>query len=146
VVTPDQLVGAWRLESWVIVTGDRRDEPFGADATGLLTYTADGAMQATICAAGRIPYSGTSARRSSDAEVARAARSFFSYAGTWHLDDEEVVHDVTLALDPGFVGSQQRRHVALDADRLVLSADEPVGGQCRHHRLTWRRRVTEPAP
>jgi hypothetical protein len=74
--------------------------------------------------------------------VARAARSFFAYAGTWHLDDEVVVHDVTHALDPGFVGTQQRRRVDLDGDLLVLSADEPIGDALRHHRLTWRR----PAP
>lgn len=137
--SPDDLVGAWQLASWEVSTGGRVVHPFGPDATGVLTYTSDGIMQATIAGAGRQPYSGPTARRSPDVEVARAARSFFAYAGTWHLDDEVVVHDVTHGLDPGFVGTQQRRRVDLDGDLLVLSADEPIGDALRHHRLTWRR-------
>jgi len=140
-VVPEQLVGAWCLSTWEIVTDGRPARPFGPDAIGLLTYSADGMMQATIAAPDRVPYSGPSARSSPDAEVASAARSFFSYGGTWHLDGEEVVHDVTIALDPGFVGTEQRRRVALDGDLLVLSADEPVGEGTRHHRLSWRRNV-----
>jgi hypothetical protein len=137
----EHLVGAWHLVSWEVVTDGRRDEPFGPNATGVITYTADGMMQATIAAADRQPYSGPSARRSPDAEVARAARCYFSYAGPWHLDGEVVVHDVTHALDPGFVGTAQRRTVELDGDRLVLSAVEPTGDASRLHRLTWRRNV-----
>lgn len=138
-VAAEHLVGAWHLVSWEVVTDGRSTEPFGPGATGVITYTADGMMQATIAAADREPYSGPSARRSPDAEVARAARSYFSYAGPWHLDGEVVVHDVTHALDPGFVGTQQRRDVHLDGDRLVLSAVEPIGEVSRLHRLIWRR-------
>lgn len=138
-VLPEQLVGTWHLVTWEVVTDGHSRHPFGADASGLLTYSADGVMQATIAADGREPYSGPSARRSPDAEVARAARSYFSYAATWHLDGEVVVHEVIHALDPGFVGSQQRRHADLDGDRLTLSATEPWGESTRRHRLAWRR-------
>ena len=140
-VAAEQLVGAWHLVTWEVVTDGQTNEPFGPDAKGVITYTADGMMQATIASAEREPYSGPSARRSPDAEVARAARTYFSYAGPWHLDGEVVVHDVTHALDPGFVGTQQRRNVDLVGDRLVLSAVEPVGDVSRLHRLTWRRNV-----
>ncbi len=138
-VTAEHLVGAWHLVSWEVVTDGQTNEPFGPDATGVITYTADGMMQATIAAADRQPYSGPSARRSPDDEVAHATRTFFSYAGPWHLDGEVVVHEVTHALDPGFVGTQQRRNVDLDGERLVLSAVEPIGELSRVHRLTWRR-------
>ncbi len=143
-VAAEHLVGAWHLVAWEVLTDGQHDEPFGSGATGVITYTADGMMQATIAAADREPYTGPSARRSPDAEVADAARTYFSYAGPWHLDGEVVVHDVTHALDPGFVGSEQRRHVDLDGDLLVLSATEPIGETSRRHRLTWRRNV--PAP
>ena len=143
-VAADELVGAWHLVSWEVVTDGRAVHPFGDDADGVLTYTADGTMQATVAAAGRQPYSAPTARRSPDGEVAAAARAYFSYAGTWHLDGAVVVHDVTLALDPGFVGTRQRRHADLDGDRLTLSADEPVGDTRRHHRLTWRRAADRP--
>ena len=61
---PVDLVGAWRLKRWETVYRDgRRTEPFGARATGLLQYTADGWMSANIMAAGRPKLSGTNPRR-----------------------------------------------------------------------------------
>ncbi len=140
-VAPESLVGAWHLVAWEVHAAGERRLPFGQEPVGILSYTADGALQATVTAEGRAPFSATSARRSPDAEVAAAARTYFSYAGRWHLDGLEVVHEVTLALDPGLVGTRQRRRVDLEGDRLVLSADETVDGQARHHRLTWRRNV-----
>jgi hypothetical protein len=143
VLDPDALLGSWRLRRWEVTTDGVPSLPFGADAEGLLSYTPDGWMQATIAAGGRAPLSGPSARVSPDDEVATAARSYFSYAGRWHLavDDDPpvVVHEVVVALDPGFVGTTQRRVVDLVGDQLTLSADEPVGERTRHHLLVWHR-------
>jgi hypothetical protein len=52
------------------------------------------------------------------------------------------VHNVTHALNPNFVGSQQIRNVALAPDgTLTLSASDLIPGtqSLRHHRLIWRR-------
>jgi hypothetical protein len=143
VLDPDALLGSWRLLRWEVTTDGVPSLPFGADAEGLLSYTPDGWMQATIAARGRDPLSGPSARVSPDGEVATAARSYFSYAGRWHLevDDDQpvVVHEVVVALDPGFVGTTQRRVVDLVGGQLTLSADEPVRERTRHHLLVWHR-------
>lgn len=51
-----RLLGAWSLAAWHIATDRDRDEPglpFGADAPGLLLYTADGWMNASIARSGR---------------------------------------------------------------------------------------------
>ncbi len=136
---PEHLIGGWRLTSWDVTTADAITYPFGDDAEGLLTYTPDGWMQATVVAAGRPRLSHPSPRRVPDAELAAAARDFFSYAGRWHLEDTTVVHEVLLSANPEMVGTRQRRHVRLEGRSLTLSADEPVGEHVRHHRLAWHR-------
>jgi hypothetical protein len=139
----DALLGSWRLLRWELTTDGVPSLPFGSDAEGLLTYTPDGWMQAAIAAGGRHLLSGPSARVSPDSEVAAAARGYFSYGGRWHLEEVDgqavVVHQVVVALDPGLVGTTQRRVVDLVGDQLTLSADEPAGGHIRRHLLIWHR-------
>ena len=152
--TAADLLGTWQLVAWELEVGGRVEQPFGDRPTGLLSYTPDGWMQATIAAAGRPGLSGPSARSSPDVEVAATARTYFSYAGRWWLqtatdpqthDDLEVVcHEVVLALDPAMVGTIQRRRVHLADDRLTLSATESLGAATRHHRLVWQPAPTTP--
>ena len=49
-ISKEELHGTWQLESWTIGYSDRDDfsYPFGEDPTGLLLYTADGWMSASI--------------------------------------------------------------------------------------------------
>ncbi len=146
--TAADLLGTWQLIAWEIDGGGRLEQPFGPRPVGLLSYTPDGWMQASIAAAERHALSGPSTRSSPDVEVAATARSYFSYAGRWWLetgrdepfeDNVEVVcHEVVVALDPAMVGSIQRRHAHLDAGRLTLAAAEEVGTTIRHHRLVWQ--------
>jgi hypothetical protein len=151
VLDPDALCGGWRLHRWEVTTDGVPSLPFGADADGVLTYTADGWMQAAIAAGARGTLSGATGRVSPDGEVAAMARSYFSYAGRWYLEERDghpvVVHEVVVALDPGFVGTIQRRTADLVGDQLTLSADEPVGDRTRHHLLVWHRDdVRRPLP
>jgi hypothetical protein len=134
------LVGAWHLQSWEVRTEAGTQLPFGAEPCGLLTYTADGYMQASISVAGRPVLSGSSPRQASAEEQASAFRSFFSYAGRYELRDLDVVHHVEIALNPAMVGTDQVRHAEMADDVLVLTADEFLSnGSARGHRLTWRR-------
>lgn len=170
-VTADALLGAWQLVSWEITTGAEVVHPFGVDVQGVLIYTPDGVMQTMMMASNRPALSGRSVRASPDIEVAAAARSCFAYVGRWWLEGDEVCHEVTLALDPGLVGTTQRRRVRLGA-LLVLEADEPLRTRdhpdapgpasghpgvghdpprdtaapgYRHHRLVWRRASDAPS-
>lgn len=141
-LTQDALVGAWDLVDWRIEYDDGRPSthPFGTDATGQITYTADGRMSAVIQQAGRQPL-GAPSPRQAPAEACRAAyTSFFCYAGSWSLDGECVVHHLTLALNPAMLGSEQRRLARLEGETLELSAAEPIAsGVTRTHRIRWRR-------
>ena len=143
-VTAEKLVGAWQLERWEILReaagGERAASlPFGAGAEGLLLYTADGWMSATLMAEGRRPLSRANPRNAPAAERAAAFDGYFSYAGRWSLDGRQVRHEVTVALNPAMVGTLQLREARLDGRTLTLSAEETVADGLRRHRLLWRR-------
>lgn len=137
------LVGTWRLESWTIEypASGRVTQPFGAVPDGLLMYSSDGHMSATLQRPGRARLSRADPNAVSDAEKAAAFAGYLQYAGTWSVADGHVVHEVELAMNPNLIGTRLVRHVALDGDRLELGAEEPLEspGQSRRHRIVWRR-------
>ncbi len=146
--TAQDLLGVWNLVRWEITYADGRPTtyPFGPNATGLIQYTHDGGMAACIARAGRAPLSSASVRSAPEDERLAAFESFFQYAGRYEVRQHEgraqVVHHVSHALNPNFVGSDQIRNMDFAADgTLTLSASDPVPDSTtlRHHRLIWRR-------
>ncbi len=139
-IDPQRLVGAWQLERWEIAYEDGTASlPFGPDAEGLLLYTADGWMSASIMTAGRARLSRANPRAAPAAERATAFDGYFSYCGRWRIVGQGVQHDVSIALNPGMVGTPQVRAVLLRDRTLTLSAEEAGPGGIRVHRLRWRR-------
>ncbi len=136
----DELVGSWHLLRWQCIYEDgSATEPFGAGAEGLLLYSADGWMSACIMSRGRARLSVANPREAPEAERIAAFDGYFSYAGRWSILDHRVQHEVTLALNPGMVGTLQLREARLEGRELTLSAEEPARGGTRTHRLVWRR-------
>ena len=143
------LLGTWHLVRWDITYGDGRAPslPYGAQATGMILYTTDGHLNACIARAGRLPLSSESVRSAPEAERLAAFESYFQYAGPYRIRTEggrqQVVHTVTHALNPNFVGTQQVRNMDITEDmlQLTLSASDTVPGTgvARHHRLVWSR-------
>ena len=112
------LIGAWRLESWSLVYEDgRADEyPLGKKATGFILYTADGHMSATLARAGRAPMS------RDDAEAkALAYDGCFAYAGRYEVRKGVAYHSIEVATNPALAGVTSTRHILLDGTRLTLS-------------------------
>jgi len=143
-MTPNPLLGTWHLERWSITYADGRPPtfPFGEDVQGLLVYTHDGTMSGIIARAGRRPMSSESAKTAPPAEQLAAFQSYFSYAGRYAIEGDDVVHHVTQALFPNLVGTDQRRRMRFfDGDALELTAEDHVPGSSivRTHRLQWRR-------
>lgn len=143
--TLSSLLGSWRLESWVISYSDGRPNqyPFGESPEGSLLYTPEGRMLAAVARGDRQALSVSVPHRASAAEKAAAFDSFFSYGGRFHIDGDSVVHLVDIALNPNFVGTEQRRHMHFEGDRLILSAREKLSENeetqlVRTHRLCWR--------
>jgi len=147
----DALLGTWHLVRWEIAYSDLRAPtlPFGAQATGMIQYTADGFMSACIARGARGRLSSDSVRSAPEAERLAAFESYFQYAGPYSVEElagqQQVTHHVTHALNPNFVGTQQVRNMTFATDGgLTLSASDTVPGTdiARHHRLIWTRTGT----
>lgn len=139
-IDEDRLVGAWSLLRWATVYEDGSiTEPLGPGAHGLLLYTADGWMSASIMAAGRAALSRANPRTAPTRERAAAFDGYFSYAGRWRVRDGRIRHEVTVSLNPAMTGTLQWRDARLAARTLTLSASEAAGRASRLHELTWRR-------
>ncbi len=141
------LVGTWRLVDWTFqVDGDKTYRPYNGDATGLLTYTDDGRMCASLMKRARVPTTAKTINAATARERARLASTFQSYAGSYRIDGDTVIHDVEVSLFPNWVGGEQLRHITWQPDgdggrNLLLSTPpEPTeAGRTAVNRLLWRR-------
>jgi hypothetical protein len=138
------LLGTWRLLSWENRSADGDvTHPLGPGAVGYLTYTADGYMFVVLMRAGRAAFGADDLLAGSDDELAAAAASYISYAGTYELRATTVVHHVRASLFPNWVGTDQERLVEWDGGRLILSTVPTVfGGRRQTARLVWERAET----
>ncbi len=120
------LVGAWRLESWSFEYEDgRREFPLGPEARGMLLYTPEGRVSATLM---------STAARGTDQPHASLA-----YAGRYEERDGTVHHSIDIASDPALVGVTTTRHIAWDGDGLMLSGPDFRAGTGRSEKIVWRR-------
>jgi Lipocalin-like domain len=138
---PEDFIGTWRLVDWRIEYDDGSvTRPFGEGAQGYILYAADGTMTASIAKGAREKFGIANARNASADQKARAFDSYFHYAGPWRIDGEDVVHSVTMSLNPDMTGTDQRRRAQFHGNgALTLCASEVFGdGTMRHHILQWR--------
>jgi hypothetical protein len=137
------LVGTWLLRSWTAEGDDGSVlQPMGDHPEGILVYASDGTMITTIGEPDRSPIDGGDMLAGPLDQRLAALSSFIAYAGTYRVDGDDVVHAVTMSLFPNWIGTEQRRHVELAADRrtLTLSADPFVlRGRRSAQRLAWER-------
>lgn len=136
-----RFVGAWSLVSTEETLTDGSKRPYldvGPNGKGYLMYTADGHM----CAAGMNPDrpAWIDVNKPTDAEKLRAMDSFFGYCGRYEIDiaNHVMYHYPEVALDPGFVGSEQKRPYRLDGDVLTFSDKDTTPG-IESYAITWRK-------
>jgi hypothetical protein len=117
----ERFLGAWELVDWRATDGDGNVRfPYGEDAQGQITYTADGRMSAHLM---RPP-----------ADPSNAPPQHLSYWGTFSLQASEgtVTHHVIGTSQANWIGSDQVRQFTFEGDdRLVLALGT--------NRLTWAR-------
>jgi hypothetical protein len=137
------LVGAWQLVEWHIEypPGERRTQPFGPAPEGLLLYTADGHMSASMQRPARRRLSRANVGAVTAEEKAGAFDACVQYAGRWRVSGTIVQHEVDVAMNPNLLGTRQVREALLRGDELELRAVEPLEapGSARVHRILWRR-------
>ena len=140
--SPADFIGTWNLADWRIEYADGGvTRPFGESALGYIVYAADFTMTASIAKAMRPSFGVANARNASAQQKAEAFDSYFHYAGPWRVDGEDVVHRVTMSLNPDMTGTDQRRRAEFDGKGgLILSASEVTkDGALRRHILQWIR-------
>lgn len=148
-MTEHDLVGSWKLVDWTVkMNGGREVRPFAGKATGVITYTDEGRMVATLMKEGRPEIGTRSFNEATAMERASAAAGYLSYAGTYEVRGEMVLHHVDLSLFPDWVGGTQIRHIdwlenkdgTVDLELSDLGIDDDHRTATIH--LRWHR-VTE---
>lgn len=124
----EQLIGVWKLISYVRHRDGKTDHPYTERPVGRITYDSAGRMSAQLMRPGRkstVP-SGVSFvnGRASDAEIKEAVNGFIAYYGSYRVDEasQTVIHHVEACLVPSWVGTDLVRKYKFSGNRVMLSA------------------------
>src|SRR3546814_751315 len=103
-----ELVGRWRVLSWVQHYDDGRDvHPMGHDIDGFLHYDHE-RMTALISRRNRTPFADNAQWAASEYEKAAAYDGFLSYSGRYVLEADQLTHFVDMSLFPNWCGGAQK--------------------------------------
>jgi len=136
------LVGHWKLVSFEAAGGNATEFPLGRDVSGQLIYDAAGHMAVQIMKLGRPSFESGDQGAGTAEEVSAAFQGYVAYFGTYVVDERSrlVTHRIAGSLFPNWIGSEQRREIVLEGDRLTLSTPPMLfQGKQRVFRLVWKR-------
>jgi Lipocalin-like domain len=127
------IVGTWKLVRATArdANGSALPVPYGSNAMGRVTFSADGRMMSVVCD-GRpeLP--------------AGAGRDYSSYCGNYSFDGARLVTRVDAASDPSRIGSDQARGVRFEGGHMILSPPpRGTGERAEYRELTWERIAAE---
>ena len=137
----ERLIGTWKLVSVVreeVPSGAKVDF-FGPEPHGFINYGPDGRMIALITRSGRVKPAGQSP---TPAEAEALFRSMLSYAGTYTVEGNEVMHHVDISWNESFTGTDQKRIASFVGDQLQLAtvpSRDPVDGKMSVRTMTWQK-------
>jgi hypothetical protein len=133
------VVGAWKLESFVIDSSTESEKPrFGLNPVGYLIYTASGRMSATLMAAHRERLDSPKGATSTPDELTQSLGNFLSYAGRYEIRGNRVFHHIEVSVFTNLVGTTLEREFTLNGDTLTIRTLPPeIWGTS--NRLVWRR-------
>ncbi len=122
-LTPDDLIGSWRLTRYVFRGADGGERPrYAGGAEGRLHYLPDGFMSAHLAASEAAPTGEDMLALSGDA--ARAALAgYLGYCGRWRIEGGRVRHDVEMCVRPDWIGRTVWRDAQLSDGVLRLTTD-----------------------
>ena len=102
-MTADQLVGRWKLVSWLARNGDGEvSYPFGERAEGSLVYTRGGWMSGQLAVSDRDALATNDVVGGDEIERTAAYSSYIAYAGTNEVVGDVVIHRVKMSLFPNW--------------------------------------------
>jgi len=128
----DKVIGTWKLISIETLRpgGQVSDVWMGPHPTGLIIYLPNGYMSVQIMRDPRPTFKESRLTGTSD-EVRKAYYAYYSYWGTYTVDEKEgtIEHKLQGSLFPEEVGRTRKRTVQLDGIKLVLATPPFKAGQ-----------------
>lgn len=138
--THADFIGTWRLVSFESKADGQTTHPFGREAQGTLVYSPAGRMAVMLSKPARERFAGNDAVRATAEEKAAAFDSCLSYAGTFEVNGDAVIHRLEQCTFPNWVGTAQRRFFKFDGNRLTLETPPiQTDGRPTVSRLVWER-------
>ncbi|MBZ5752360.1 lipocalin-like domain-containing protein [Metabacillus litoralis] len=139
----EQVIGIWTLVSYEVVDNmGNKTYPMGEDATGFIMYHPEGFMSAQMMTKGRPKYASGALHTGTQEEMATAAQGYLAYAGPYKVDEvnKVVTHQMTVSMNPTWLGDSQPRYVNLDGDILeIVSPPIIEDGKEQNTKLIWKR-------
>src|SRR3954467_13671493 len=141
----DQLIGAWKLVSYVEepVDGSAPLHPLGERPLGIIMYTPDGYMSAQLSKPDRPPFASGDWFKGTDEDFKQEASTYIAYTGPFHVDEEKqtLTHSMFISLFPICTRQPQPRLVKIEGNTPHLSTAAPVtsGGKVVNSSLKWER-------
>lgn len=113
----DRLIGTWRLRSAELRdSAGKTHKIFGSAPISNLFYTEEGFVSLHVMPGGEFdPGHGP---------LPDPPISVYSYCGLFRVEDDRVYHDISISMNPGWVGATLMRHISFSGDDLILSTDE----------------------
>ncbi len=152
----EKFVGTWKLLEFKTVESDTNViYPMGKNPEGYIIYTPDGYMSVCLMMQDRpklelsmqelLEYKSMKFSKliknlfkyiKATLRYFEASRNYVSYAGTYEIQDNKVIHHLIASLIPDWVGIDLERTFEFIEDRLILSP--PNMGNVSSA-LTWQR-------
>lgn len=133
--------GTWKLASYVREeVGGAATQPWGEKPGGYLTLLPDGRMTMVITAEGRAPVAHDDPALAE--KSAKLLSTVTAYAGRYEVKERAIVFQVEVAWRPDWVGTEQRRELVLEGDRMILRTQpmrSATTGKESVYVLTWVR-------
>ncbi|MDJ1175524.1 lipocalin-like domain-containing protein [Roseofilum capinflatum] len=155
--TQEQFVGTWKLLEFKSIDSEQNEiYPMGKNPTGYIMYLPNGYMSVSFMMSDRATMDLTPEEVQDLKNIKpglkliqklpkfikatlryfKASRNYVSYAGTYEIKDQQVIHHLDVSLIPDWVNTDLIRNFEFVDDKLILSP--PVMGGVSSA-LTWQR-------
>jgi hypothetical protein len=113
------IIGTWKFTSFVrevVGTGERQNE-FGDQPGGYITYQPDGRMFAVLVGSDRPKPAGTP----TDDEKIRLFGTLIAYSGAYAVEGDKVTHKIDVSWNQSWTGGDQVRFFKVEGNTLTIT-------------------------
>ncbi len=138
----NKFMGTWKVVSVMkeeTPGGKKIVDPDWSNPRGYLNYSPDGRMIVLIIQNTRKQPANTVATPN---EAEGLFRTMTSYAGTYTIQDNQIIHHVDISWNQAWAGTNQVRFFKFEGNHLILTvppSPDPKTGKMITHSLTWEK-------